>query len=330
MARDLIRKLGTISAPMADGAVAGGVAEPFEIRTTNAIKKLWLRITGSVDVATADLSAVITYGVVNLLSSIQLLVNNQTGPINIDGLRLFWKNYFDYGTVPYYADLVSVTLGAGKTFEANLCIDFSLPHFPGGDMFLFKPKLGNLYTLNLTFNAATVLGTPAVAGQMTFNNDVRVDVYAHEILGLKAGANKYNATSLIRDNALVINSDYRVKIPYNNALRELHLHVYNATPALSDLVVSNILFWNRNLDTFRNVETAWLKRFQDFIGPLVQPTPATAGVTPAGIFQLDMALNKDLSSVLITAGMKELELSLNVAAAGSLVLLVNELRDGID
>jgi hypothetical protein len=73
------------------------------------------------------------------------------------------------------------------------------------------------------------------------------------------------------------------------------------------------------------VTTAFIQAFADFINPLVRPT-----ATPAGIYFLDLAMNNDLSSLLLTAGMKELELIFNGLKTGTIKVLVNELRDGLD
>lgn len=323
MAKDLVRKLGTITAPFSSGT-AGGVCTPFEIRTTGAIKRLMLRFTGSVNVATNNLAAVLTYGVYKLLSSISVRVNQQPGPVSIDGFTGFVKNIKDWGIAPFYADLASVTLGNGKTFEANVFIDFSTPQFPGGDLTLFKPKLGNIYTLEVAIGAVTALGTPTNPGEMTWAAAPIIDVYSQEVLGLEKTPNKYNASYLVQDT-LAISTEQRVRIPYGNLLNELHVHITDASNVYSDAIITNLIFRNGAAETFRNVDTYAQKRFQDFVAPIAVPA-----ATPAGIYFLDMAINNDFSSLLDTRGMKELEVALAVAAAGGVKILVNELRDGID
>jgi hypothetical protein len=323
MAKDLVRKLGTITAPFSSGT-AGGVCAPFEIRTTGAIKRLMLRLTGTVTVATNNMSAVLAYGVYKVLSSIAVRVNQQPGPVSIDGFTGFVKNLKDWGIQPYYADVASVATGVGKTFEANVFIDFSTPQFPGGDLTLFKPKLGNIYTLEVTLGAVTNLGTPANAGELTWASAPTIDIYSQEVLGLEKTPNKYNASYLLQE-ALAISTEQRIRIPYGNLLNELHVHVTNASGVYSDTPVTNLILRNGVAETFRNMDVTAQKRFQDFVAPVAVPA-----ATPAGIYFLDMAINNDFSSLLDTRGMKELEVALAVAAIGTCKILVNELRDGID
>ncbi len=324
MARDLIRKLGTVQNSIVQGNVSGVNCTPFEIRTTAAIKRLWLKVSGTLASATNAATAAQLYQVARLLSSIQLRVNQAQGPISVDGLTLLYKNFKDYGVIPVQAD-AAVTQAAAKAFSGNLCIDFSIPHYAGGDLTLFMPKLGNLYTLELSLAAATALLTPANAGESTFDGPITIEVWAQEVVGLAPRKNKYNAAYLITDTGLVgANAAYSVKIPYGTLLNELHIHTMVAA-AYDGAVVDNIIFRNGQAEIFRNVTTSFIQAFADFVNPLVRPT-----VTPAGVYFLDLAINNDLSSLLLTAGMKELELLFNGLKTGTIKVLVNELRDGLD
>lgn len=324
MARDLLRKIGTVQNSIVQGNIAGVIATPFEIRTTNAIKRLWLRVSGTLAVATNAATAAQLYQVARLLSSIQLKVNQMPGPVSADGLTLLYKNFKDYGVIPAQTD-ATVAISPAKAFAGDICIDFSIPHYAGGDLTLFKPKLGNLYTLELTLAAATAMLTPQNPGEVTFDGPITIEVWAQEIIGLAPTKNKYNASYLITDTGLVgANADYRVKIPYGTLLNELHIHTLVGA-AYDGAVVDNIIFRNGQLETFRNVTTGFIQTWNDFINPLVRPTS-----TAAGVYFLDMAINNDLSSLLMTAGMKELELSFNGLKTGTIKVLVNELRDGLD
>jgi hypothetical protein len=324
VARDLIRRLGNVVNPIVQGNIAGAICTPFEIRTTGAIKRMWLRVSGTLAVATNNASAAQLYQVARLLSSVQIRVNQAQGPIAVDGLTLLYKNFKDYGVIPVQSDAV-VGIAAAKAVSGNFCIDFGLPHYPGGDMTIFKPKMGNLYTLELTLAAATALLTPTNPGEVTFDGPVTIEVWVQEVLGLASTKNKYNASYLITDTGLVgANSDYRVRIPYGTILNELHVHTMVAA-AYDGAVVDNIILRNGQKEIFRNVTVPFIQAFQDFVNPLVRPT-----VTPAGIYFLDLAINNNLSSLLVTVGMKELELSFNGLKTGTIKVLVNEVRDGLD
>jgi hypothetical protein len=324
MAGDLIRKLGTVVNPIVQGNVAGAVCTPFEIRTTKAIKRLWLKVSGTLKVITNNATAAQLYQVARLFSSVQMRVNQAQGPFAVDGLTLLYKNFKDYGVIPIQSD-ASVDIAAAKAFSGHLCLDFSVPHYAGGDLTLFVPKLGNLYTLELTLAASTALLTPANANEVTFDGPITIEVWVQEIDGIASRKNKYNASYLISDTGLVgANAAYAVKIPYGTLLNELHVHTMVAA-AYDGAVVDNIIFRNGQSQIFRNVSTAFIQPFADFINPLVRPT-----ATPAGIYFLDLAINNDLSSLLLTAGMKELELVFNGLKTGTIKVLVNELRDGLD
>jgi len=324
MAGDRIRKLGTVVNPIVQGNIAGAVCTPFEIRTTKAIKRLWLKVSGTLKVATNNATAAQLYQVPRLFSSIQLRVNQAQGPFAVDGLTLLYKNFKDYGVIPIQSD-ANVDIAAAKAFSGHLCLDFSIPHYAGGDLTLFVPKLGNLYTLELTLAAATALLTPANAGEVTFDGPITIEVWVQEIDGIPSRKNKYNASYLISDTGLVgANGSYAVKIPYGTLLNELHVHTMVAD-AFDGAVVDNIIFRNGQSEIFRNVSTAFIQPFADFINPMVRPT-----ATPAGIYFLDLAINNDLSSLLLTAGMKELELLFNGLKTGTIKVLVNEVRDGLD
>jgi hypothetical protein len=324
MAGDRLRKLGTVVNPILQGNIAGGVCTPFEIRTTKALKRLWLKVSGTLASATNAASASQLYQVARLFSSIQMRVNQAQGPFAVDGLTLLYKNFKDYGVIPIQTD-AAVTQAAGKAFSGHLCLDFSIPHYAGGDLTLFVPKLGNLYTLELTLAAATALLTPANAGETTFDGPITIEVWSQEIENIPNRKNKYNASYLITDSGLVgANPAYSVKIPYGTLLNELHIHTMVGA-AYDGGVVDNIIFRNGQSEIFRNVSTAFIQPFADFINPLVRPT-----ATPAGIYFLDLAINNDLSSLLLTAGMKELELNFNGLKTGTIKVLVNELRDGLD
>jgi hypothetical protein len=324
VARDLIRKLGNVVNPIVQTNIAGAICTPFEIRTTGAIKRMWLRVSGTLKVATNAASAAQLYQAARLLQSIQIRVNQAQGPIAVDGLTLLYKNFKDYGVIPVQAD-ADTTVNVAKAFSGNFCIDFGVPHYPGGDFTMFKPKLGNLYTLELTLAAATALLTPTNPGEVTFDGPVTIEAWIQEVEGLAPTKNKYNASYLITDTGLVgANSNYTVKIPYGTILNELHIHTMVGA-AYDGAVVDNIIFRNGQKEIFRNVTIAFIQAFNDFVNPLVRPTS-----TPAGVYFLDLAINNNLSSLLVTAGMKELELAFNGLKTGTIKVLVNEIRDGLD
>lgn len=317
MAKDLIRKLGTIS--LADGTAA----TPFEIRTVNAIKRIFLRLTGSLDITDVTNGAVPAYGPADYLTSIQLKVNQMPGPFSVDGRTLYFKNLKDGAVAPKLTVPVS-SVADNKAIQANLMLDFSVPHYPGGDMCILKPKLGNVYTLELTAGAVTAVYTN---GAKHWSSAApTVEVWAHEVIGLAPTPNVYNASYLLTETFSGANSAYRTKIPFGALLNELHLHVQNATPADSDAIVSNVIFRNGTAEVFRDISWTALKEFTDYVSPIV----GFSGATPAGIAFLDLAVNNDFSSLLNTQGMKELELISTVTAAGSMKVLVNEIRNGLD
>lgn len=317
MAQDLIRKLGTIAYP-----TGGGQALPFEIRTTNALKRIFFRVAGGMDNTSGGTA--LTLQAARFIKSVSMKVNNQPGPFAVDGLALYYQNYFDHGVVPATLD-VAAGSQTNDLFSAFLQYDFAFPNYPDGDLTLFHPKLGNVYTIEMNLGTVTDFITGGTGTAFNTGNLPTVEVWAHEIVGLKPVPNKYRASYLIQQSFAAANSAESIKIPYGTLLNELHARVYNATPALSDAIISNWTLRNGTLQTFRDVTTNVLREFTDLNNPSANPT-----ASGTGIFKLDLAINNDFSSLLNTTGMKELELVANVTAAGSIVLLVNELRDGLD
>lgn len=314
MAKDLLRKLGEIAFN------SGGTAAPFEVRTTNAIKRLMFRLTGVVDIST-QVTSCAAYGPADIIKSLTFKVNQQPGPLAVDGRTLFFKNFKDQSIVPYIAPVSAISVADNYAIEANLFHEFSFPNYPGGDLTIFKPKLGNVYTIEVGWGTLADLVT---GGAAHFSTNPKIEVYSHEIIGLEATPNKYNASSLLQET-LAINTAQRIRIPYNSLLNELHLYAYTSAGALSDSVINNVILRNGTQEVFRDISWMALKRFNDFENAAINPTS-----TPAGVGFLDLTINNDFSSLLNTAGMKELELVLDVAAAGTIKILQSELRDGLD
>ncbi len=324
--KDALTHVGTIVGPSTmTGSVAGGICTPFQILTTQAIKVMFLYLSGTVDVATANLSAVLTNGVHKLLQSIAVTVNKKPAQIALNGYSLHVKNQKDWGRVEPFADLASVNLGAGKAFNALFRIDFSTPQYPGGDATMFKPMPGYLYNLEIAFDAVTVLGTPAAPGQMTFTAAPTIDVITQEILDVAKTPNVYNAAYLLTFPLTAISSDFKVPLPYNAKVNEYHLHVKNATGVYSNSVLNKITLRNGQKEVMRALPTNLHRAIQDSLAHL----PGTMAA-PTGVYFVDLALNNSFRSVRDTTGMTELQLGLDVAALGTLEVLVNEFRQGAE
>lgn len=314
MAKTNRRLIGTIAYPS-----GGGPANPLEIKVTNAMKFLVLRVYGKVDITT-QATSINPYGPADLLRSVQLKVNGQAGPINADGRTLFFANIKD-GVAPKNTVPSAVTVADDYTFDTYLFLDFSMPRFLGGDATLFMPKLANLYTLDLSFGTISDLVT---GGAAHFGTDPKVEVYAYEVRGIAPKPNRYHSHDLIKTD-LAVSSAQSIKIPFGDLLNELHLFVKTAAGAYSDAVIDNVILRNGNDEIFCDLPSGALKAIFDGKSPMISPSSS-----PAGYYCLDLSPENIPDDLLDTRGMKELELVLNVAAAGTITILKRAVRDGLD
>jgi len=322
--KDVLTHVGTIAAPFSSG-VAGGICAPFQILTTQAIKTIFLYLSGTVNVATNNLSAVLANGVHKLLQSIAITVNKKPGAIALNGYTLHVKNLKDHGFTQPFADLASVNLGNGKAFSACFRIDFVTPGYPGGDATMFKPLPGFIYNLEIAFDAVTRLGTPANAGEMTWAAAPTIDVVLHEILDVEKTPNVYNSSYLLTFPLTAISSDFKVPLPYGGKVNEYHLHATDANGLWSNSILNKITLRNGQKEVMRALPNVLHRAIQDSLAGM----PA-AVAAPTGVYYVDLALNNSFRSVRDTTGMTELQLGLDVAALGTLYVLVNEFRQGAD
>ncbi len=329
--KDLLSRIGTIVAPFSSGT-AGGTCEPFPLLSNQAYKTLFLYLSGTVNVATNNLTAVLANGVHKLLQSIAVTVNKGPGPVAVDGYTLFTKNVKDWGCVPVYADLASVNIGNGKAFSALFRIDFVTPRYPGGDATMHKMFPGFLYNLEVTFGAVTNLGTPAIAGQMTWAAAPTIDVIAHEILDVdkfdasgRQIPNTYNALNQYTFPITAISNSFKVPLPYGGKVNEYILHVTDANGLYSNAILNSITLKNGDKEVMRTIPASLLRAVQD---PLAGK-PGTLAA-PTGVYYVDLAYNDSFRSVRDTTGMTELQLLLDTAALGNIKILANEFRLGAD
>lgn len=322
--KDALTHIGRITAPFSSGT-AGGICEPFQILTNQAVKTLFLYLSGTVNVITNNLTAVLANGVHKLLQSIAITVNKKPGQIALDGYALHVKALKDWGFVQPFADLASVNLGNGKAFSAVFRIDFPVPQYPGGDATMFKPLPGFMYNLEVVFDAITKLGTPTNAGEMTWAAAPTIDVVAHEILDVDKTPNVYNASYMLTFPLTAISSDFKVMLPYGGKVNEYHLHVLDANGLYSNSVLNKITLRNGQKEIMRSLPVGLHRAIQDSLAGM----PGTQAA-PTGVYYVDLALNNSFRSLRDTTGMTELQLGLDVAALGTLKVLVNEIRQGAD
>lgn len=322
--KDVVTHIGTIAAPFSSG-VAGGICTPFQILTTQAIKTVFLYLSGTVNIATTNLSAVLANGVHKVLQSIALTVNKKPGSIALDGYSLHVKNLKDWGFTQPFNDLPAVTKGNGIAFNAVFRIDFSTPQYPGGDATMFKPLPGFIYNLEVAFDAVTVLGTPTNPGEMTWAAAPTIDVVTQEILDVDKTPNVYNASYLLTFPLTAISSDFKVPLPYGGKVNEYHLHTLDANGLYSNAILNKITLRNGQKEVMRALPVGLHRAIQDSLAGMPGTTAA-----PTGVYYVDLALNNSFRSVRDTTGMTELQLGLDVAALGTLKVLVNEFRQGAD
>ncbi len=307
-AKSQIGEIGTID------LVASGTSRRFKLASLDAQKRLLLDFNGAVDVTGAG-GAVRTLGPLEALRGIRLLVKGQPGPFAVNGQALYLMALKDYLRAPYLAVPADAAIADDKAFQTVLPVDFALPKFDDGDATILKTKVDATYELEVDFGASSDIIS---GGANHFANNAiatKVDVIAQEISGLARGSNLYNKT-FTRTDALAVNSQLRIPLDLAGGfLNELFFLAYTAAGALSDAVINRIWLRNGSKRTFHNLSWARTKR----VGEQLAGLPSTL---PTGMAFIDLSANDEFKSMVNADEYKELELIVDVAAAGSLVTAI--------
>lgn len=312
---DMITRIGSV--PL----VPGGTSRSFEMKATSGHKRLMLRLTGQVDTTGAG-GTVNPLGPVDLITGIRINVQGQPGPIIARGTQIYFRNYKDNGRTPYLLVPANANIANAKPFEAALMLEFALPGYAGGDATVFKTKKNVTYTIE--FDCATV-ATIIAGGVQNFTVAAmpQIDIIAHELPGL-TGKNTYNKVYPFQE-ALAVNPQFKVPLDLaGNFLNEIQLLAYDAGGALSDAVIASVVLQNGQNKTLRSWTWAEMKRFTEQVNPLIAPA-----ICPAGVNFIDLTANNEFKNMIDTSNMKDLALVLNVAAAGTLVGLVNVITEPV-
>jgi len=160
---------------------------------------------------------------------------------------------------------------------------------------------------------------------MTWAAGPTIDVVLHEILDVEKTPNVYNSSYLLTFPLTAISSDFKVPLPYGGKVNEYHLHATDANGLWSNSILNKITLRNGQKEVMRALPNVLHRAIQDSLAGM----PA-AVAAPTGVYYVDLALNNSFRSVRDTTGMTELQLGLDVAALGTLYVLVNEFRQGAD